>query len=28
MSVFKGSNAISKYGEEGKNGVIVIETKK
>lgn len=28
MSVFKGSEASKKYGEEGKNGVIVIETKK
>lgn len=28
MNVFKGSEASKKYGEEGKNGVIVIETKK
>lgn len=28
MSVFKGPEASKKYGEEGKNGVIVIETKK
>ena len=28
MSVFTGSTAVSKYGEEGKNGVIVIETYK
>lgn len=28
MNVFKGSDAEKKYGEEGKNGVIVIETKK
>lgn len=28
MSVFKGPEAEKKYGEEGKNGVIVIETKK
>lgn len=28
MNVFKGPEASKKYGEEGKNGVIVIETKK
>ena len=28
MNVFKGPEAAKKYGEEGKNGVIVIETKK
>lgn len=28
MNVFKGPEAEKKYGEEGKNGVIVIETKK
>ena len=27
MNVWTGTNAITKYGEEGKNGVIVIETK-
>ncbi|MCR4029237.1 MULTISPECIES: M56 family metallopeptidase [Flavobacterium] len=28
MSVYKGVDAIAKYGDEGKNGVIVIETRK
>ncbi|RZJ54635.1 MAG: M56 family peptidase [Flavobacterium sp.] len=28
MSVFKGNDALSKFGEAGKDGVIVIETKK
>ncbi|TAH20940.1 MAG: T9SS C-terminal target domain-containing protein [Cytophagales bacterium] len=28
MEVFKGEKAIKKYGEQGKNGVIVIKTKK
>lgn len=28
MQVFKGEKAIKKYGEQGKNGVIVIKTKK
>ncbi|AXB57932.1 M56 family metallopeptidase [Flavobacterium fluviale] len=28
MSVFKGINAVSKYGEKGSNGVIEIETRK
>ncbi|MFH6991476.1 M56 family metallopeptidase [Flavobacterium sp. FlaQc-48] len=28
MDVYKGSQAIVKFGEQGKNGVIVIETKK
>jgi len=28
LSTFTGSNAIKEYGEDGKNGVIIIETKK
>jgi len=28
MSIFKGSEALAKYGEDGANGVIVVETKK
>jgi hypothetical protein len=28
VSVLKGENAIKKYGEKGKNGVIEITTKK